>query len=144
MKQRTILSIFALALTLACAQRSSSQEAKPNASEVRPSQAELIDRFTKILDEQLEKDRICLSFRAGIDLERVIKESTAAVIHQNAFDRLPEAEGNFRLFAEKLIESARSRTAKDQTVRITFDDVRQVLSRANAKWSLCPLFPICN
>ncbi len=143
MKQWIIFSILALGLTLACAERSFSQEAQTKPSPATAlSDNQIAESFYKILEQELEKENISLSFQAGIALNRIISSSTVAMRGENS-ERLREAEDNFRIFGQALIKSAQEK-AKGPGVRITLEDIREVLSpREKGKLSLCPLFPIC-
>jgi len=145
MNRQIILYALAFAFTLVCVEESFAQQAQPKSPAVPPmTEAQLIDRFTRILEEQLEKDDVCVSFKASVEIQKRIRLGAVTIVTENAFERLPEADQNFKIFArdiKRLAESFRG----GHPIRITLDDIRKKLVRDDFKSSfgLCPLFPIC-
>ena len=96
------MSHFAVKLTLALAigsvlwQAAHAQETKPRATSQQFSETKLIDRFNKILEEELESKNVSLSFKAGRLLDNLVRHGAEQIVQEKAFDALPEADANFR------------------------------------------------
>lgn len=109
------------------------------------TEAELTEKFNKILDEKLSANNICITLRAARQLDELMREGAAEIVQKNQFDLVPEAEKNIRTFADTLLTKGTKHTGQ---IKITEATVFQTLHGVpNPHFALfgglCPLFPIC-
>ena len=107
------------------------------------SEADLADRFNKVLDKELSGANVCVAPSAARKLADVMKAAAAKIVQAKAFARAEEADKNIRAFAGRLLEAGPDSSGR---VRITPEDVDLVLGRVPvdpSEGGLCPLFPIC-
>ena len=146
MKRRVIQIALVLATTLTMSQAIIAQRPSPRLPESQAnSEAAIVARFNKVLQEELAPDKVCLSFEAGKRLNDLVRSGAAEVVQDKKFSALPEADANFRVFARQLVERA---TTAPEDGRITGSTVASVLfGMRNPHMplfgGLCPLFPIC-
>lgn len=170
MKLRTVSLVFVLSLGLLGSNAFStnakkSQTPAPN-TPAKVSEAELVERFNRILDKALSDTNVCVSTDAARRLNDLVKMAAANIVRGNDFKRVPEAEKNVGTLANALIKLGDK--SSDDCIRITPDTIERALIRHHHKnklttkvdaagggsapprpkpaqpgMSICPLFPFC-
>lgn len=108
------------------------------------SEAELTERFNKILDKELSVTNVCVAPPAARRLADLTKAAAAKIVRTKEFGRVGEVDNNIRALAKHLLEPGPD---KSTLIRITPDDIDSAINQGAVDPSegrgLCPLFPFC-
>lgn len=151
MRLRIISLILTPALGLLCPNIFLASGAKPQspqraAAQVTPiSEADLTERFNRVLDKELSGANVCVAPSAARKLAELMKAAASRIVQTKAFGRVGEAEKNIQKLAGRLAAASPDGAGR---VRITSETIDRMFEEAPVKvdpseGGLCPLFPIC-
>ena len=112
------------------------------------TETELTERFNRIMDEELSGVNVYIELPAVRKLEQLMRKSSARIVEEKAFGRVPEAEKNIRRFLRRVLVLAKSEAKRGNRWIIAIHMGHINLApkgRPNTPGvgGICPLYPVC-
>lgn len=149
MRRMIVTFALAFAIAIVMAQGVQGQQGMPDTpGKPELTEDQLVDRFNKALELELDQEGVFLTFKAAEVLDGLVRNAAREIVSSKKFEELPTADKNFQVFAKTVKSKAKLPFGTE--TRIDQETIHRVLSggsnpAAYGGWlkGLCPLFPIC-